>query len=271
MNRTVIGDPYSSEPALVATPAALTSKLSEMCAKKFALITVLSLLAVASCGTEPAQPIPGAEVMEPDPEPAMVIDPDLPVILAFGDSLTNGHDVDSQLSYPSQLQGKLNALGYTHQVVNFGFDGETTSGGVARLTGALELKPEIVVLEFGGNDGLRGTPIEVAASNLSTMIAAFKEIESTIILAGLTLPRNYGPDYIQAFENMYVDLAEKHEIDLIPFFLEGLVDLDALDSGEATLAESLRYMQSDGTHPTGDGYTIVAETVFSAIESYLSR
>ncbi len=203
--------------------------------------------------------------------PAAAIDPNRPVILAFGDSLTNGYEVDRELSYPSQLQDRLDALGYSHQVVNMGFDGETTSGAVARLQGALELEPEVVILEFGGNDGLRGTPIEVATENLATLIAAFSEIGSTVVLAGLTLPRNYGPDYIQAFENMYIDLAEEHEIELIPFFLEGLVDLEALDTPGATLADSVRYMQSDGTHPTGEGYTIVAETVLDAIEPYLTR
>ena len=184
-------------------------------------------------------------------------DADLPIILAFGDSLTFGTGVDRELSYPSQLQDELDRRGYNYRVINSGVSGETTSGGIARLETALALEPEIVILELGGNDGLRGVPVEVARENLRTMIAAFNEIGSRVILAGMTLPLNYGPDYIRSFESIYTDLAEELDVVRIPFFLEGLIE------------EYERYMQRDGIHPTGEGYTIVVATVIDTIEPYL--
>jgi acyl-CoA thioesterase-1 len=160
---------------------------------------------------------------------------------------------------------KLEADGYDYQVVNDGESGLTTSGGVARLERALALEPEIVVLALGGNDGLRGTPIPVAHENLRTMIRAFRDADSIVILGGITLPRNYGPDYISDFESMYVELVEEFEVGFIPFLLEDLVDLDNPADGIG------RYMQGDGIHPTAEGYTIVADTVFRAVEPHLVK
>jgi acyl-CoA thioesterase-1 len=219
---------------------------------------ILSLNLAASAGACISQPDGGTQtdLQTPDtsnPEP----NADLPIILAFGDSLTFGSGVDRALSYPSQLQDELERLGYAYQVVNSGVSGDTTSGGVARLNMALALEPEIVILELGGNDGLRGVPVEVARDNLRTMIAAFNDIGSRVILAGMTLPLNYGPDYIRDFESIYVELAEEFDVVRIPFFLEGLIE------------EYERYMQSDGIHPTGEGYTIVVETVVNTIKPYL--
>lgn len=236
-----------------------------MRARFHTLALIPALLGAMSCSTAPETVAPESPASAPT-----ALDTGLPVILAFGDSLTNGYEVEDAMSYPSQLQDRLDALGYRYRVVNHGNDGDTTAQGVARLPDALALEPAIVILEFGGNDGLQGRSLDAARDNLAVMIEAFQAIDSRVILAGLTLPRNYGPDYIAAFENMYVELAERHDVDRIPFFLEGLVDLEALDAGEATLEDSLRYMQPDGTHPTAEGYTIVADTVFNAIEGYLN-
>ena len=234
-------------------------------------VITISLLILAACGAEREVTETSPGVPNPEPADTMPFDPDLPVILAYGDSLTAGHNVARDRSYPSQLQSRLDALGYAYQVVNHGNSGDTTAGGIARLDGALGVEPEIVILAFGGNDGLQGRPIDSMRSNLSTMIKAFQGIDTQIVLAGITLPRNYGPDYIVDFENVFVELADTHDVALIPFFLEGLVDLEALDSADATLAESVRYMQPNGTHPTGEGYTIVAETVLEAITPYLNK
>jgi acyl-CoA thioesterase-1 len=239
------------------------------------VVVTLSILLLSACTGTPevreAAEVSSLDAQLPDTTETMPLDPNLPVILAYGDSLTAGHNVERDRSYPAQLQDRLRTLGYDYQVVNHGNSGDTTAGGIARLEGALAVNPEIVVLAFGGNDGLQGRPIDSMRSNLEAMIEAFKNIDSQIVLAGITLPRNYGPDYIRDFENVYVELAEEHEVALIPFFLEGLVDLELLDAPNATLAESVRYMQSDGTHPTGEGYTIVAETVLDAISPYLSK
>lgn len=226
-----------------------------------------AMLLGAACAPDetPSSPaVSGGFPAATSPAPAPSAD-ERPVILAFGDSLTSGEGVDPDLSYPSQLQGELDRGGYGYRVVNLGIRGDTTSSALARLDSALAIRPEIVILELGGNDGLRGIPIDVAERNLSTMIEAFKEAGSRVILAGLTLPRNYGPDYIREFETMYVDLAEAHGVERIRFFLEGLVDPDN------PLDDDFRFMQPDGIHPTAEGYTIVAASVLKEIEPYLSR
>ena len=211
-----------------------------------------------ACSSQPDDDPPQPGSQAPDTS-RQELKAERPIILAFGDSLTFGSGVDRELSYPSQLQDELDRRGYAYRVINSGVSGDTTSGGVARLNTALALEPQIVILELGGNDGLRGIPVEVARDNLRTMIAAFKEIGSRVILAGMTLPRNYGPDYIQAFESIYVEVAEEFDVVRIPFFLEGLIE------------EYERYIQSDGIHPTGEGYTIVVATVVDTIEPYLSN
>ena len=228
---------------------------------KHPLMLIMTLSLAASAGACSSQPDigPRTDSQVPDSSNPEANNADLPIILAFGNSLTFGSGVDRELSYPSQLQDELNRLGYAYRVVNSGVSGDTTSGGIARLRMALELQPEIVILELGGNDGLRGVPVEVARDNLRTMIAAFNEIGSRVILAGMTLPLNYGPDYIRDFEAIYVELAEEFDVVRIPFFLEGLVE------------EYERYMQSDGIHPTGEGYTIVVATVINTIEPYLTN
>jgi len=190
-------------------------------------------------------------------------EPELPVILAFGDSLTAGLGIDRSRAYPSQLQGLLDQAGYHYQVVNDGEDGLTTSGGLARLDRALALDPQIVILELGGNDGLRGTPLSVVRDNLRTLAGSFQASGARVILAGMTLPRNYGPDYIRDFENIYVEIADELDVDLMPFFLDGVVDL------ENPLESIGQYMQPDGTHPTAEGHAIIAGSVFRAIDRYL--
>lgn len=233
--------------------------MQTFCSNPMRTLTLASLCLAAACGASPPE-----DTITPRPS-APALDPNRPVILAFGDSLTSGHMVAADESYPSRLQAKLEAAGHDHQVVNDGESGLTTSGGLARLERALDLDPDIVVLELGGNDGLRGTPVEVIRRNLATLVTAFRKRGATVVVAGLTLPRNYGPDYIREFEDMYAGLAEEFGVPLIPFFLEGLVDLQSP-------ADSIGvYMQADGTHPTAAGYTIVAETVFQAIEPYLDE
>ena len=123
----------------------------------------------------------------------------------------------------------------------------------------LALEPEIVILELGGNDGLRGIPIYVARDNLRSMIRAFKGIGSRVIVAGMTLPLNYGPDYIRDFEAIYVELSEEFDVLLTPFFSEEMVE------------NYERYIQPDGTHPTGDGYTVVVANILETLEPLLTK
>ncbi|MEP6715872.1 MAG: arylesterase [Terriglobia bacterium] len=178
-----------------------------------------------------------------------------PVIVAFGDSLTAGQGLDVGQSYPDVLQHMIDAAGYRYRVVNLGVSGDTTTDGVERLPSVLALHPAIVILEFGANDGLRGQPVSSTKANLDIMIAALQKSGARVLLAGMTLPRNYGPDYIQSFERVYLGYKD---VVRIPFFLDGV-------GGHADLT------QPDGLHPTARGTEIVAHTVMKYLAPILSK
>jgi acyl-CoA thioesterase-1 len=181
------------------------------------------------------------------------------VLVVFGDSLSAGFGLEAGLSFPDFLQKKLDGERYPWRVVNQGLSGDTTEGGVSRIDAATVLKPEIVVLELGGNDGLRGLPLETTRANLETMIVAFQKAGAKVVLAGMTLPPNYGPDYIHQFEGIFRDLAAKYKLTLIPFLLADIVTSD------------MRYIQHDGLHPTAVGCEIVAGTVLRAVKPLLTQ
>jgi acyl-CoA thioesterase-1 len=178
-------------------------------------------------------------------------------LVTFGDSLTAGFGADR--SYPEFLQQLLLKNGYPYKVVNAGVSGDTTSDGVERMSGVLKVKPAIVVLEFGGNDGLRGMPVATTRANLEQMIVELQKSGAKVVLAGMTLPRNYGQEYIHNFEQIYVDLAKKFKLARIPFLLEGV----AL-SGPGL-------MQQDGMHATTKGNEKVAATVYRYVVPLLTR
>jgi acyl-CoA thioesterase-1 len=179
------------------------------------------------------------------------------VLVVFGDSLAAGFGLDPGLSFPDDLQKKLDAQGYAWHVMNLGISGDTTEGGVARMDSATSLKPGIVILELGGNDGLRGLPLTVTRQNLDTMIETFKRAGARVVLAGMTLPPNYGAEYIGDFEKIYKDAAAKYHLVFIPFLLSDIVTRD------------LRYLQRDGIHPTAEGAEIVSGTVLRAVKPLL--
>ena len=187
-----------------------------------------------------------------------VTDDDRPIILAFGDSLTAGSGLPAGSGYPEMLQEELDKRGYAYRVINAGIGGDTTGGGVARVQNAIRLKPEIVILELGGNDGLRGIPVEVMQANLDELAAAFKDAGARVVLGGMTLPRNFGPDYISAFEQVYRSVAKKHDVILMPFFLEGV-------GGDP------RLNLEDGIHPNEAGYRIVVANVLKYVEPLLKK
>lgn len=175
-----------------------------------------------------------------------------PVIVAFGDSLTAGFGADPGSSYPDFLQKELDKRGVKWRVVNAGVSGDTTTDGLNRVAEVLSYRPSVVVLEFGGNDGLRGLPLATTRANLDQMIAQLQSRTTSVILAGMTLPPNYGPEYIRPFESIYRDLAAKYKIPLIGFLLAGV-------GGNPNL------MQRDGLHPTAQGNAIVANTVLKTL------
>ncbi len=187
------------------------------------------------------------------------LDDTRPVIAVFGDSLSAGFGVEPGKSYPDDLQMLLDAAGYRYRVVNQGVSGDTTTDGVERLPAVLAVHPAIAIIEFGGNDGLRGLPVASARKNLAVIVEALQKARAEVLLAGMTLPRNYGPEYIQSFEQMYVDLARQYKVARIPFLLEGV-------GGHQDL------MQSDGIHPTAQGGGIVkARNVVKYLWPLLTR
>jgi acyl-CoA thioesterase-1 len=181
-----------------------------------------------------------------------------PVILAFGDSLTYGHQVDPKKSYPSRLQRVLKAKGYPYKVINAGVSGDTTAGGAARIDWLLKHDPEIVIVELGANDGLRGLPVEEMRKNLSYIIETCKQHGARVLLAGMKITPNLGKEYAEKFENMYHELAEQHDVPLIPFFLEGVAGVRELT-------------RPDGIHPIAEGYAKVTLTVWKHLEPMLEE
>ena len=179
-------------------------------------------------------------------------------IVAFGDSLTAGLGVSPDESYPAQLQQRLAALPYHVRVINAGVSGDTTAGGVRRVPWVLNSKPDIVVLELGGNDGLRGLSLDQTKQNLEQIIQRLQAGGAQVILAGMKLPPNYGQDYSSGFEAMYPDLARRYRLPFIPFFLEGV-------------AASAMLNQADGIHPTKEGYRIVADHVLTVLRPLLDQ
>ncbi len=179
-------------------------------------------------------------------------------ILFFGDSITAGSGLDPDEAFPALIQKKLDEAGRPWRVVNAGLSGETTAGGLRRLDWVLRQPVDIFVIELGGNDGLRGIPPETSRSNLQTMIERIRARHPrvTIVLAGMRMPTNMGPDYTRRFAAIYPELAEKNGLSLIPFLLEGVGGVASLN-------------QADGIHPTAAGHQIVADTVWHTLQPLL--
>lgn len=175
-----------------------------------------------------------------------------PLLVCFGDSLTAGFGADLGESYPDYLQKDLDARGYNYRVVNQGISGNTTKDGLDRVDRLIALHPAIVVVEFGGNDGLRGLRIEDTRSNLDAILARLKASGARIALAGITLPPDYGPDYIQQFQATYTVMSRKYSVPLLPFLLQGVFGVDGM-------------MQADRTHATARGNEIVARNVLALV------
>ena len=171
-------------------------------------------------------------------------------IVAVGDSLTAGLGVDENLAYPSLIEKRLAADGHFFKVVNAGISGETSSGTLSRINWVISsLKPDMVILVTGANDGLRGIDSKLLKQNLDQIIAILKENHIRIILGGMKMLPNLGPGYVKEFERVYPEMADKHHIPLIPFFLKGV-------AGEVKLN------QPDGIHPTAQGYTVIVDHIY---------
>jgi acyl-CoA thioesterase I len=226
--------------------------------RRFLLLALAALGACSAPHDEPAQPA-SSPSPAPAAQPAPVPQDHRKVLVVFGDSLAAGFGLEAGQSFPDDLQKRLDAQGYAWHVVNLGVSGDTTEGGVSRIDSAVSLHPSVVLLELGGNDGLRGLPLDVTRKNLETMIQTFQSAGARVALAGMTLPPNYGPEYIHGFEKIYKDLAAHYKLAFIPFLLSDIVTPD------------LRYIQRDGIHPTAQGAEIVSGTVFKAVKPLLDQ
>ena len=180
-------------------------------------------------------------------------------IVAVGDSLTAGLGVDEDLAYPAQLARRLRAGGYNYQVINAGVSGETSSGAISRIEWVISsLRPDIVILETGANDGLRGLDPNLLKTNLDRLVSALTARNIQVIMAGMLMLPNLGPEYTRAFSDIYPQIAQKYGVIFIPFFLDGV-------AGEAHLN------QPDKLHPTADGYARIVETVYPYVVRAISR
>jgi acyl-CoA thioesterase-1 len=178
-------------------------------------------------------------------------------VLVVGDSLSAAFGIAQEESWVALLGERLRAKGYGYAVVNASITGDTTTGGLKRLPRALKLhQPAIVIIELGGNDGLRGTPIAVIRSNLAQMIELAQAAGAGVILAGMQIPTNYGGTYTKAFAAVYPELAKKYDTGLVGFFLDRI----ALD---------IKLFQGDGIHPTAEAQRILVDNVWPALETEL--
>ena len=181
-----------------------------------------------------------------------------PRVVFLGDSLTAGYGLAKEQSVPALIQRRIDEGGYEYEVVNQGVSGDTSAGGVSRLDWSLEGDVKVLVLELGGNDGLRGLPVDSTRRNLDEIITRAKARGVRVLLAGMEAPPNHGPVYTAEFREAFRDLARTHQIALVPFYLEGVAGIPALN-------------QSDGIHPNVDGNAIVERTIWTHLEPLLDK
>jgi acyl-CoA thioesterase-1 len=180
-------------------------------------------------------------------------------ILVMGDSLSAAYGIDPAQGWVTLLQQRLRSSGYDYTVANASVSGETTSGGLTRLPGALKAHPPgVVIIELGANDGLRGLPIQVMHDNLVRMITLSQAAGAKVVLAGVLLPPNYGGPYTQAFARTYADLAKQYRLPLIPFLL-------------ADVAEHRDMVQADGMHPLAKAEPQVLDNVWPILKPLLHK
>jgi acyl-CoA thioesterase I len=180
------------------------------------------------------------------------------VVLFLGDSITAGYGLDPSQAFPALIQQKIDAQRWNFKVINAGQSGDTSAGGLGRMDWLLKNKIDVLVLELGANDGLRGLPVENSKKNLQAIIDHTKDKypEAKVIIAGMKVPPNMGGDYGRKFEAVFVDLAKNNNAPLIPFILEGVGGLPELNL-------------ADGIHPTAKGHEIVAANVWKVLEPVL--
>jgi len=214
----------------------------------FFFSVLLTLLMVQACSEEP-----GSTPLQAQPEKKIE-----GTIVAVGDSLTEGLGVAEESAYPAILEQKLQNDGYRYRVINAGVSGETSSGTLSRIKWVLTLKPDIVILVIGANDGFRGIDPGLIESNIRLIIEALKADNVLVVLGGMQIVQNLGPNYTSAFAAVYPKVAESENVILIPFFLNGVAADPALN-------------QADGIHPTADGYRKIVDHIYPYVKQAISK
>jgi acyl-CoA thioesterase-1 len=183
---------------------------------------------------------------------------DRPLVVFLGDSLTAGLGVNEDQAYPAVVGERLAAAGHPVRVLNAGVSGDTSAGGLRRLRWVLAQQPDVMVVALGSNDGLRGLPLEVTEANLRQIVSGAREAGSRVLLVGMMVPPNYGPDYAPKFAAIFPRIAEDLEVPLVPFLLDGVGGRPELNQG-------------DGIHPTVEGHRIMARTVFPELDAVVAK
>ena len=178
----------------------------------------------------------------------------------MGDSITAGYGIGDDRAFPALIQERLDAEGYDYTVINAGVSGDTSAGGLSRTAWLLKRPVEIFVLELGANDGLRGQPVKATRANLVAILEKVKASypEAQLVLAGMQVPPNMGPDYSRDFRGTFEQVAEETGAHLIPFILEGVGGIEELN-------------QADGIHPTVEGHKVIATLVWSHLEAFWDK
>lgn len=223
--------------------------------------TLLALVALAACAREPDDPpaLPGeapAQAASEASQQALEIPADAPVVLVLGDSIAAGLHLSLEQAFPAVLQRLLAERGAPFQLVNAGVSGDTTAGGLARVDWVLRSRPDVVVVELGANDGLRGQPPEAIEQNLRAVVEACRAGGAEVLLLGLRMPPSLGPDYARDFDAVYPRVAEGLGVAFVPFFMEGVAGVPELNL-------------DDGIHPTPAGHRRLAENVAPALQDLL--
>ena len=227
---------------------------------KPALATAVVTCGLAACGQAPPtalQAEPSFGINEASPG-GRAVDAHGPRVVALGDSLTAGLGLEPHEAYPARLQERLDAVGYHIQVENAGVSGDTSAGGLRRLEWAMDGGADLLIVALGGNDGLRGLPVDQMKDNLAQIITTANTKGVEVLLAGMEAPPNFGAAYTAAFRDVYHQLAREHDIVLVPFLLEGVAGVAHLN-------------QADGIHPNAEGAARVAEHLWPAVESLVQR
>jgi acyl-CoA thioesterase-1 len=218
----------------------------------------LALAGAAACGTKGEgrdERALAATSVEPDPLPA-VSDVSAPRVVVLGDSLTAGLGLSLKDAYPTLLQDRIKDAGLKYTIVNAGSSGDTSAGGLSRLDWALDGDVRVLIVALGGNDGLRGLPVEQLSRNLAAIIERAQARGISVVLAGMEAPPNHGFEYTAGFHNVYPALAKKYRVPLVPFLLQGVGGITALN-------------QRDGIHPTAEGARVVADNVWTVLKPVL--